>query len=116
MGAWGAGVFDNDEAMDVLTDASAVATTEIQGFYDNRDRCGFEDIDCVLACIAIQTSLITGCGAEPPTRTYAETIRDRMLEIYDNEVDDHDPEPEYKIERRKCLHDTLDLYVATATD
>lgn len=114
MGAWGAGVFDNDEALDVLTDASKVATTEIDGFFNNLDRVNFEDIDCVLACIAIQTALITACGAPRPTKAYAESIHRRMLEIYDSEIDDYEPEPEYRESRRAVIAETLKQYVAAS--
>jgi hypothetical protein len=113
MGAWGPGNFDNDAALDLLTDAVAVATSEIEAFCGS-DRCSVEDIDAIMACVEVHLALQRGCGAAGADLALARVLRAKALRLYDGGIDDLKPTPHYRRARREVLARTLARYERAA--
>jgi hypothetical protein len=109
----GPGIFENDAALDVLDAAVRAPLAEIEGFVSS-NRVGPEDIDAVAACVAIHAALIGDCGAARPPRELAETVRAKVLQLFDDEYDRLKPPPAFKSQRRRVLVDTLDRYRSMA--
>ena len=68
MGTWGEGIFDNDAALDAVDHVLKAATDEIEAFCLS-DRCGVEDLEAVMACVAIHLTLHEHCQSSAPDRT-----------------------------------------------
>jgi len=93
MGTWSSGNFDNDAAQDILSIARDVFWPQIDGFLRS-DRATVEDIDETLACIAIHLALIKGVGVKPPDREFSTALRQKIVRIYDEQIDGLKPKPE----------------------
>ena len=115
MGTWGPGNFQNDSALDVVDGVLDVAKSEIEAFRAS-DRVGVEDLDQVVACIAIHLTLHAGCSASRPDADVARAVRDKVLRIFDDKIDLLKPKPEYKAARRAVLVETLDAYVRASSE
>jgi hypothetical protein len=115
MGSWGPGNFENDSALDMVGGVLDVATAEIEAFRAS-DRVGVEDLDPVVACVAIHVALHARCGANRPDADVARAVRDKVLRIYDDKIDLLRPKPEYKAARRAVLVETLDAYVRASIE
>ena len=57
--------------------------------------------------VAIIKVLSEQCGAAPPKPEVIEEWRSKYLAIYDEQIDDLDPNPDYKVERRKVIDETF---------
>ena len=115
MGTWGPGNFENDSALDMVGDVLEVATTEIAAFRAS-DRVGIEDLDLVVACIAIHLALHEHCGASAPDADVARAVHEKVLRIFDDKIDLLKPKPEHKAARRAVLGETLDAYVRASDE
>ena len=115
MGTWGPGNFQNDSALDVVDGVLDVATTEIDAFRAS-DRVGIEDLDQVVACIAIHLTLHARCNASRPDADVARAVHDKVLRIYDDKIDLLKPRPEHKAARRAVLVETLDAYTRASSE
>lgn len=113
MGAWGSGNFENDAALDMVEGVLAVAMTEIEAFCSS-DRVGVEDIDDIMAGVAIHLALHEHCSASAPDSDLARTLREKVLRIYDEQIDSLAPGADYKAERRARLVETLSRYEEAA--
>ena len=74
MGTWGDGNFSNDAALDFLADVLKTATAEIKGFCASAGT-GIEDLDVVMAGVAIHLALLAPCNASPPDVALATIYR-----------------------------------------
>ncbi|HWB52772.1 MAG TPA: hypothetical protein VG722_01205 [Tepidisphaeraceae bacterium] len=106
MGAWAERNFDSDEALDYVDEvahgvASAISVPEEA-----------EDIDLVMAAVAVRMTLVEHCHASKPRLSEIEALRDAVLAVYDEKIDGLDPEPGYKEGRRKVIVDTFDHFLA----
>jgi hypothetical protein len=110
MGTWSAGNFDSDAAQDVLAEVTGPVDAEIEGFM-NSDTVGVEDLDQILACVAIKLALVEQCTASPPSEEEANELRAKVLEIFDREFDGLEPVAGHKDARRKVIVDTMDRFV-----
>jgi hypothetical protein len=86
---------------------------EIEGFMKS-DSVGVEDLDQILACVAIRVALVERCSASPPGEEEAKALRAKALTIFDREIDDLAPVEGHKEARRKVIADTLDELVRLA--
>jgi hypothetical protein len=82
MGTWGPGNFENDSALDMVGDVLDAAMTEIAAFRAS-DRVAIEDLDQVVACIAIHLALLDRCGADRPDADAARAVREKVLRLFD---------------------------------
>lgn len=115
MGTFGAGNFENDAALDLVSEVLAVATTEIEAFCDSDD-VGIEDLEQIMAAVAIHLVLGEHCAAGAPEVDFAVRLRDKVLAIFDEEISDLDPSGEFAAERRAVLVDTFARYEAAARE
>jgi hypothetical protein len=102
MGTWGSGNFAGDAALDFVESIAAEVDKELVPPED------FGDIEIIMAAVATRIVLIDHCNASRPDRGEVETLRDRVLEVYDEEIEGLDPDPEYLIERRRVIEQTFD--------
>lgn len=106
MGTFGGGNFDNDAALDILDAVRAVVDPEIDGFVQSDD-AGVEDLEQVIACIAIKIALIEQCNLEPPSPEEARSLQDKILDIFDREIESLEPVDGYVEDRRKVIANSL---------
>jgi hypothetical protein len=102
MGTWGSGNFAGDAALDFVESIAAEVDKELVPPED------FGDIEIIMAAVATRVVLIEHCNANPPERIAVETLRDSVLEMYDEEIEGRDSDPEYLAERRRVIEQTFD--------
>ena len=115
MGTWSAGNFQNDAALDFVEDVLKTATTEVEAFSAS-PRGGIEDLDVVLAGMAIHLALHEHCNASAPNLDLALNLREKVLRIYDEQIDSLKPKDDHKAQRRAIIEDTLRKYETTARE
>ncbi|HVT79286.1 MAG TPA: DUF4259 domain-containing protein [Phycisphaerae bacterium] len=105
MGTWAEGNFDNDTALDLVGDIAQSATDEMT------PPDAVEDVDLVMAAVAIRKVLVEHCNAPRPEPSQLKKLKAQVLAIYDEEIDGLEPEPQYKIARRKVIAQTFDDFL-----
>jgi hypothetical protein len=115
MGTFGAGNFESDAALDLVAKTRAVAESELTAFLDSDD-VGVEDLERVMAAVAIHLVLDEHCGAGAPEVDFAIRLRDKALAIFDEEMPELDPDGEFARERRTVIVDTFTRYEAAARE
>ncbi len=113
MGSWGTGVFENDYAQEVLEEAWELTDREISGFLES-DRVGIEDLDQVIACVAIENALSEGCGGSRRELDVALALQKKVLAIFDAEAEEFSRRPSWPSERRTVLAAALERMVTLA--
>ena len=113
MGTWGSGNFENDAALGLVEDVLKSATSEVEAFCAS-DRVGIEDLEEIVAGVAIHLALHEHCHATAPKLNLVLGLREKILRIYDEQVDSLDPQDDYKAQRRATIADTLRRYEAAA--
>lgn len=114
MGTWGAGNFDSDAALDIRDEVAGIVEGEIRGFMSSGSAC-VEDLDQVLACVAIKVSLIEQCSLAPSNRAEALALREKVVKLFDADFEKLEPAEGHMEERRKVITETLDRLVAQST-
>jgi Domain of unknown function (DUF4259) len=108
MGTWAAGNFDSDGALDFVGDLMNQLTNTISSCFEENnadlDEGGESEL---MPSVAIIKILSEQCGAAPPDPSVIEAWRDQYLKIYDDQIDDLDPDAEYKSERRQNIATTF---------
>lgn len=105
MGTWAEGNFDNDTALDFVADA---ANNVAKGM---SPPSGMEDVDSVMAAVAVRKALTEHCHAPAPERQVIESLKAAVLAVYDQEIDDLAPDPDYKVARRRVIAQTFDQFL-----
>lgn len=108
MGTWAEGNFDSDGALDFVGDLMDQLTNIVKTCFDE----GNADLDEggeseLMPSVAIIKLLAEQCGAAPPKPDVIQSWHEQYLQIYDEQIDDLDPDAEYKIERRKVIDATF---------
>jgi len=108
MGTWAAGNFSNDGSLDYVGQLiDQLTDTVVRCFTDGNadlDEGGESEL---MPSVAIIKVLSEQCGAAPPKPDVIEGWHSKYLAIYDEHIDDLDPNPEYKVERRKVIDETF---------
>ncbi len=117
MGTWNAGNFDNDAALDYVGDLIDQLTDAINSCFEE----GNADLDEggegeLMPSVFIIHLLSEHCGAAPPKPDVIASWRDRYVAIYDRQIDELDPDPDYKVDRRKTIADTFATLAAHAAE
>ena len=81
MGSWGWENFGNDAALDMVDEVLKVARTEIQSFCEPDSDSQVEDLDTIMACVAIHLVLHEHCNAVPPTAKLASAVRPDAADV-----------------------------------
>jgi hypothetical protein len=112
MSAWSArGVdnFDNDGALDFLSMQTMHLTATIKAVVADDARLELdEDGETLLMpSVELLALLCERYNAEPPRANLVRQWRDKYLEVYDRDIDELTPSPEFKTGRRKAIEKTF---------
>ena len=105
MGVWGAGNFDNDYALDFVSEIAETVKDELSPPED------VEDIEVVMGAVAVYKALVEHCSAAPPTSEELLSLKQSIIDIYDKSIDELDPAPDYKVARRQVIIETFDGFL-----
>jgi hypothetical protein len=106
MGAWAEGNFDNDTALDLVVGVARDVAKEMSA-----PSC-VEDVDLVMAAVAVRKALVEHCCAPWPERAEIESLKSAVLSVYDEEIDGLEPKADYKFGRRRVIEETFDQFLA----
>jgi len=109
MGAWAEGNFDNDTALDLVAYVADNVAKEMS------PPSQAEDIDLVMAAVAVRKALVEHCYAPPPKRSEIQTLKEVVLSVFDEQIDSLKPTPQYKANRRRTIADTFDKFLRLLT-
>ena len=101
MGTWDTGNFNNDAALDLVANVVLKLREEMTPPGE------VEDIMLIMGAVETYLVLVKHCGANPPERAELESLRDEVLRVYDAEIDDLEPTPEFKKGRRRVIAGTF---------
>ena|SRR5579872_5759533 len=118
MGTWGAGNFDSDAALDYIGEVTGAIEARIEACLADEDASALdEDGEGVLMpSVALLSVLHEHCKAGPPKPEAVLRWKRQYLAIFDDQIDDLDPVPGYKEERRAVIEGTFDRLAAQAAD
>ncbi len=116
MGTWAEGNFDNDEAQDYLGDLIDQFTETINETLDDehRSRLDEEGEAVIMPSVELIALLAERYHMAPPELATIHDWRDRYLAIYDAQIDELDPQGDYKTKRRKTIEKTFQWLVGLA--
>ncbi|MFV8232630.1 DUF4259 domain-containing protein [Mycolicibacterium fortuitum] len=121
MGVWGPGNFDSDTVADGLGELTNRIIGQIaQEFEDESDDSALQPDEwggeMVPAWLEILIEMVEPprVGATFPSVATLIDWRDRYLRVWDEYIDELEPEDEYKVERRAVLVSTFERAVALA--
>ena len=116
MGTWGPGNFDNDGAADYLGAIAAQLERTIEECLADEERSWLdEDGEAMLMpSIDLLALLCEHRPVLPPTAGTIEGWRDRYLGIFDAQIDELGPEPEFKVVRRRMIEETFATLLTAA--
>ena len=128
MGTWDSGNFDNDTACDYIIDLCEPIIECIRNTVQNETSmepdeaeseillCNMEilyklanSLNTYQAKVAEQEFPMYIC--ELPDSKEASDWKSKYLSVWDNCIDDLDPDEEYKIQRRKVIEETFDNFI-----
>lgn len=109
MGTWDEGNFSNDGALDYLATLIQKLVTRIENllasdYGADLDECGESEL---MPSVEIISLLCEHCDAVPPRESVVKGWRQRYLNIYDEQIDALDPDPEFKVKRRQVIDATF---------
>ncbi|MFF3393196.1 DUF4259 domain-containing protein [Streptomyces sp. NPDC002669] len=119
MGTWGAGNFDSDTAADHLSDVTGRLVSRI-GEAMAGDPVALEPdeydgvtvpCDIELLCLIAEQGHV---GSTVPDAAVVEGWRKTFMDVWERTIDELEPEPEYKEDRRAELIRTFDRLAALA--
>lgn len=116
MGTWGAGNFDNDTAAEHMANIADYLITEIETAMGDPvqlepDEYWGNAIPCNLELLVVIGKL-NAVGFTLPEAKKVASWKETFLEVWDRCIDDLEPKPQYKINRRKVLVRTFNQLIA----
>jgi len=112
MGTWGTGNLDSDAAADHLEFVCAPMVRQIAEAMGDEKRIepGEYDADAVMVNLEVLACLgeNLACQFNLPDPITIASWKRTFLKIWDEMIDDLDPGPEYKVERRRIIAATFD--------
>lgn len=121
MGTWGPGNFEDDAAADGLGEITDDLISKItEAFSDEDDDTELEPDEwggtMVPAWLEILTDISSAgrVGATFPPLATIEAWRDRYLRVWQDGIDELDPDEDYRAERRQVLDRTFERAVELA--
>jgi hypothetical protein len=115
MGTMGPGVFENDYALDVLSDEVDHIQKQIDEIVGNPDS-DVMDIEGPLALVEMLRVLSEHCHPIQMSREQIDRYKQRFLEIYDTGIDAMKPKPDYKRDRRAVIETAFDALARTVEE
>jgi len=112
MGAWGAGNFDDDAALDWIEDQVKAPIVEmIDCEISNHDEGNGTEI---MAAVEVLAILCEHTPLLPPELVEIVKWRQAYLETWNGYIDELDPKPGYKEDRLRIIEATFDRLAAVA--
>jgi hypothetical protein len=102
VGTWAAGNFDSDAALDLVEHFAETVREEIAKPVD------VGDLEEIMAAVSVLKVLVEHCHASAPDTEEIDSLRDAILEVYDEQIDGLEPHPDYKRDRRRTIVGTFD--------
>ncbi len=109
MGIWDEGVFDNDGASDYVADLVEQMEARIEQILADDDRSMLdEEGDSVLVpTVELICIICTHVNTPTPRLEVVRHWQEKYLGIYDDQIDNFEPQSEYKLNRRIVIEDTF---------
>lgn len=117
MGTWDAGPFENDAAMDFAGEAIDQLMAPVYEFLEEPQID--ETFDAAFAAVAMLNAVMKVCNARPwkdGDTLDPKPVRAALLKCFDDQIDDMDPDPEFKVAQRKSLDAVTAEFVALVSD
>jgi hypothetical protein len=110
MGTWEAGNFDNDEALDYVAEIQAPLLHQLEHIIADPHLAEPDEPTSarVMAAAEILAILCEQCNAVPPKPDIVTQCQEAYLPVWDGYIDRLEPDPEYKLERRKVIQATFE--------
>lgn len=109
MGTWGPGNFQNDGALDYLSEIVGQLVRNITDAFKGTKADPDELGDSVLMpSVAILAVLCEHCNAHLPQKDRIREWKRKYLQNWDSHIDELDPKPDYKLRRREVISATFD--------
>lgn len=135
MGSFGMGNFENDAALDARQDVINHITSAIQEWLGG-DSFYVEDVDSVMGYVATLVAILENTRATPtagddsellvflkgmagsggPPKEEVSAWQEKIISTYDDEIDDLEPDEEYKVVRRQVIVDTFGRLAVFGSD
>jgi hypothetical protein len=107
MGTWGFGNFDSDAACDLRDEVVRQLRADFETLLVSGE-CRVEDLDIMMAALAMYTVLLRHCGGEPvPEEGTVIAWLDGFLRVLEEGADDLDPTGTFKGPRRQVIEETF---------
>ena len=119
MGTWSHGNFDNDTALDWLSDITSQLLDEITEAMDSPECLEADELDAdVVPCKIELLCTMAENGMSPiwPDVHLLEEWKSTFLRVWDESIDSLEPDEDYKRDRRQTLVNTYDRMIALARD
>ena len=117
MGTWAHGNFDNDTALDWLDDITGQLLDEIAEAMDSPQSLEADELDADLVPCRIELLCAMAEKGMPPHWPDVQVLaqwKQIYLQAWDASIDELEPSPDYKRERRATLVATFDRMLALA--
>ena len=117
MGTWAHGNFDNDTALDWLDDITGQLLDEIAGAMDSPQSLEADELDADLVPCRIELLCAMAEKGMPPRWPDVQLLaqwKQIYLQAWDASIDELEPAPDYKRDRRATLVATFDRMLALA--
>jgi hypothetical protein len=112
MGTWGFGNFDSDAACDLRDEEVRRLRADFETLLQSGE-CRVEDLDIMMAALAMYMVLLRHCGGEPvPDERTVIAWRDGFLRVLEEGADDLDPTGTFKGPRREVIEGTFTQLLA----
>lgn len=115
VGRSGTGIFQCDEAQDLLEEMTEVPRKEILAFLQ-AEQHDVEELDCIMACVGIHTALIRNCGATALSPEDTERLATEILSTYDEKIIGLTTDEEFIAAHRAVIADALADYQRASVD
>jgi hypothetical protein len=84
------------------------------GGFVGADEPDVEELEQIVACVAIKIALIEQCGLGKPSREDAIALRTKILDLFDRDFEELEPAEGFAGERRMVNAGTLDKLLRLA--
>lgn len=117
MGTWAHGNFDNDTALDWLAEITGTLLNEIQEAMNSpesleADEWDGDTVPCKIELLCVMNE--NGMTPTWPEKATLEGWKATYLDVWDSSIDELDPDPDYKLQRRATLVKTFDRMLQCA--
>lgn len=117
MATWGVGVFENDDALDFVADTMDDMYKVVEEFFHQDEPNYIEDGEGIIIPRLKLMVMMAKIGREvhdpiircaPPEKPTIQHWREKYLSGFDAQIDQYEPEEEYKTERRRVIESVFD--------